>query len=152
MRQRTLLWNLAFFVYKLCCHIDVFVCYMVWSVGISRTYIEAEKLFGIIFKLIVNNKLIGSTCRIKSEPGLCKLYNVFNVKITYLLSIVAVVVLAVMGADILIIKLISGLIFVLRPLMQNFYVVDRTTTINSSQLNVEDLLNQTQEMIGKLVF
>ena len=31
-------------------------------------------------------------------------------------------------------------------LIQNFYVVDRTTTINSSQLNAADLLNRSMKL------
>ena len=42
--------------------------------------------------------------------------------ITYILSVIFVVVLARLNCSIQVIKLISGLIFVLRPIMQNLYV------------------------------
>lgn len=42
--------------------------------------------------------------------------------LTYILSIVSVVILAKLNCSIQIIKLISGLIFVIRPILQNLYV------------------------------
>lgn len=42
--------------------------------------------------------------------------------ITYLLSIIAIVILALCNSSIQMIKLVSGLIFVLRPVLQNWYV------------------------------
>ena len=42
--------------------------------------------------------------------------------ITYILSMILIIVLAKLGANIQVIKLVSGLIFVLRPLLQNYYV------------------------------
>ena len=42
--------------------------------------------------------------------------------VSYVLSIIVVVVLALSGQNILVIKLVSGLIFMFRPLLQNYYV------------------------------
>ena len=42
--------------------------------------------------------------------------------ITYILSTIAIVILAKIKSSIQIIKLVSGIIFVLRPLLQNYYV------------------------------
>lgn len=42
--------------------------------------------------------------------------------ITYILSILAIIIIAMMGASIQVLKLVSGLIFILRPILQNIYV------------------------------
>ncbi len=42
--------------------------------------------------------------------------------ISYVLSIIAIVVMASAGSDVFMIKLVSGLLFVLRPILQNVYV------------------------------
>lgn len=45
--------------------------------------------------------------------------------VTYILSTITIAILAITGADILVIKLISGLIFVLRPFCQIVYIKKR---------------------------
>ena len=42
--------------------------------------------------------------------------------VTYILATIFIVILALFGANIQIIKLVTGLIFVLRPMLQNYYV------------------------------
>ena len=97
------------FVFPLITRTDFDAAFTVSLVVIIGISTFAEYFFGMAYRLFL-----------QAEQ---KTYVISIIQtITYLLSIVAVVVLAVMGADILIIKLISGLIFVLRPLMQNFYV------------------------------
>ena len=60
---------------------------------------------------------------------------------TYILSIIVIVILAKIGASIQIIKLISGLIFVVRPLLQNYYV-KKKYNINFKLVDKKYTLNQ----------
>ena len=69
----------------------------------------AEYFFGITYKLYL-----------QAEQ---KSYIVSIIQIiTYILSVISVIVLAYLGASIHLIKLISGILFVLRPIFQNIYV------------------------------
>lgn len=54
--------------------------------------------------------------------------------ITYILSIFIIIALAKIGCSIHVIKLVSGIIFVLRPIMQNIYV-KKKYNINFSNVN-----------------
>lgn len=84
----------------------VFTISLVVIIGISTF---AEYFFGMTYRLFL-----------QAEQ---RMYVVSIIQtITYVLSVAAVVVLALVGQDILIIKLVSGLIFILRPILQNLYV------------------------------
>ena len=84
----------------------VFTVSLVVIIGISTF---AEYFFGMTYRLFL-----------QAEQ---KTYVISIIQVvTYILSAIAVVALAVFGANVLIIKLVSGLIFTLRPLVQNFYV------------------------------
>lgn len=84
----------------------VFTISLVIIIAISTF---AEYFFGMTYRLFL-----------QAEQ---KMYVVSIIQIaTYILSMVAVVILALTGQNILVIKLVSGLIFVLRPIVQNLYV------------------------------
>jgi O-antigen/teichoic acid export membrane protein len=69
----------------------------------------AEYFFGMTYKLYLQADQ--------------KTYVISIIQIlTYILSTICIIILAKLNASIQIIKLISGIIFVLRPLMQNYYV------------------------------
>ena len=69
----------------------------------------AEYFFGMTYRLFL-----------QAEQ---KMYVVSIIQIiSYVLSVLAVVILALAGQGILVIKLVSGLIFILRPLLQSLYV------------------------------
>lgn len=69
----------------------------------------AEYYFGMVYNLFL-----------QSEQ---KVYVISLIKIiSYIVSIIVIVILAKLNCSIHIIKLVSGLIFVLRPIMQNVYV------------------------------
>lgn len=69
----------------------------------------AEYYFGMVYRLFLQAKQ--------------KTYIVSIIQIiSYIISIILIVLLANLGANVQIIKLTSGLIFVLRPLVQNYYV------------------------------
>lgn len=59
----------------------------------------------------------------------------------YILSTILIIILAKIGSSIQMIKLISGLIFVLRPLLQNFYV-KKKYKINFKEANSNYVLKQ----------
>ena len=84
----------------------IYTMSLIIIIGIS---IFAEYFFGMTYKLFI-----------KADQ---KSYVLSIIQIaTYILSTVLIVILAKIGASIHIIKLVSGLIFVLRPLLQNYYV------------------------------
>lgn len=60
---------------------------------------------------------------------------------TYILSIISLILLAMLGCSIQILKLVSGLIFVLRPILQNIYV-RRKYDINLKDLDEKYELKQ----------
>ena len=69
----------------------------------------AEYFFGMTYKLLL-----------QAEQ---KAYIISIIQIiTYILSIISIVVLARINASIQIIKLVAGIIFVLRPILQSYYV------------------------------
>ena len=100
---------LLFFIYPLI--IDksfdtLFTISLIAIIGISTF---AEYFFGITYRLFL-----------QAEQ---KTYITSVIQIvSYILSIISVVIMALIGADILTIKLASGLIFILKPLLQNLYV------------------------------
>lgn len=65
--------------------------------------------------------------------------------VTYILSIIIIVLLANMNANIQIIKLVGGFIFVLRPIIQNYYVKKK---YNINIKNVKDNYNIKQKWDG----
>ena len=84
----------------------IFTVSLVVIIGISTF---AEYFFGMTYRLFLQAKQ--------------KMYVVSLIQtISYVLSIAAVVILALIGQDIIVIKLVSGLLFMLRPILQNLYV------------------------------
>lgn len=69
----------------------------------------AEYFFGMTIKLLL---------QADQKTYIISLIQIF----TYILSIIAIVIMAYLNLDILMIKLVSGIIFVLRPIIQNIYV------------------------------
>lgn len=69
----------------------------------------SEYFFGMTIKLLL---------QADQKNYIISLIQIF----TYILSVIAIVVMAYLNFDILMIKLISGIIFVLRPIIQNIYV------------------------------
>jgi len=65
--------------------------------------------------------------------------------ITYILSVISIIILARINASVQIIKLISGIIFVLRPLLQNYYVKKK---YNINLKNVNEKYEITQKWDG----
>ena len=61
--------------------------------------------------------------------------------ITYILSVISIVILVRMNASIQIIKLVGGIIFILRPLIQNYYV-KRKYKINFKKTNENYVMKQ----------
>ncbi len=101
-----------------------FTASLIAIIGISTF---AEYYFGMTYTLFLQAKQ--------------KKYIISNIQIcTYLLSMLFVVVLARIGAGIHLIKLISGAVFILRPLILNIYVKKKYNidyTGNSSNYKLE---------------
>ncbi|MBR3116056.1 lipopolysaccharide biosynthesis protein [Candidatus Saccharibacteria bacterium] len=101
-----------------------FTASLIIIIGISTF---AEYFFGMTYTLFLQAKQ--------------KKYIISNIQIcTYVLSTLSVIVLAKMGAGIHLIKLISGVIFILRPLILNVYVkkkykLDYTDSSDSYKLD-----------------
>ena len=94
-------------------------------IGISTF---AEYFFGMTYRLFL-----------QAEQ---KTYIISAIRIiTYILSIILIIFLAYLGASIQIIKLVSGIIFVFRPLLQNYYV-RKKYKINLKSANGEYELKQ----------
>ena len=68
----------------------------------------------------------------------------------YILSTILIIILAKIGSSIQMIKLISGLIFVLRPLLQNFYV-KKKYKINFKEANSNYVLKQKWDGLAQHV-
>ncbi len=106
------------FIFPLIARADfdaIFTISLVVIIGISTF---AEYYFGMTYRLFL-----------QAEQ---KTYIISLIQIVvYILGAIAVVLLAILGCDILIIKLVTGFIFVIRPLAQNFYV-KRKYNINLS--------------------
>lgn len=84
----------------------VYTISLIVIIGISTF---AEYFFGMTYKLFLQAKQ--------------KLFIVSFIQIsTYIASIITVIVLAKYGAGVHLIKLVSGLIFIARPIIQNYYV------------------------------
>ena len=84
----------------------IYTVSLIFIIGISTF---AEYFFGMTYKLFL---------QAEQKTYIISLIQI----ITYILSIICIVILAQIGANIQIIKLISGIVFVLRPMFQNFYV------------------------------
>jgi len=85
---------------------SIYVISLIIIIGISTF---AEYFFGMTYKLFLQANQ--------------KNYVITIIQIiSYILSIVTIIILAKLNVNIHTIKLISGLIFVIRPLLQNFYV------------------------------
>lgn len=69
----------------------------------------AEYFFGMTYRLFLQSDQKGY------------IINIIQI-ITYILSTIVIVILVKIGANIQLIKLLSGIIFIFRPLLQNFYV------------------------------
>lgn len=86
-----------------------------------------DKLFTISLIIIISistfaEYFFGMTYRLFLQADQ-KTYIISIIQIaTYILSIIAIVILAIFNSSIQMIKLVSGLIFVLRPILQNWYV------------------------------
>lgn len=70
--------------------------------------------------------------------------------LTYIFSTILIIILAKIGSSIQMIKLISGLIFVLRPLLQNFYV-KKKYRINFKEANSNYVLKQKWDGLAQHV-
>ena len=84
----------------------LFTVSMVIVIGISTF---AEYFFGMTYKLYL---------RAKQKTYIISIVQM----VTYILSIIAVVSMAVFGVNVVLIKLITGLIFTIRPIVLNIYV------------------------------
>lgn len=84
----------------------IFTTSLIAIIGVSTF---AEYFFGMTYRLFL---------QAKQKTYITSIIQI----ITYVLSTVVIVLLARMGSSIHIIKLAGGLIFVLRPLLQNLYV------------------------------
>ncbi|MBO4276518.1 polysaccharide biosynthesis C-terminal domain-containing protein [Candidatus Saccharibacteria bacterium] len=97
------------FVFPLIARADfnaIFTISLVIIIGISTF---AEYYFGMTYRIFL-----------QAEQ---KTYVVSIIQIvTYIMSVIAVVVMALLGCSVLMIKLITGLLFIIRPLAQNMYV------------------------------
>lgn len=103
---------ILFFVYPLILNTSFDTWLTVSLIAIIGISTFAEYYFGMTYKLFL-----------QAEQ---KAYVISIIQIiTYIICIVAIVLLAIMGANIQMIKLVSGLIFVLRPILQNIYVRKR---------------------------
>lgn len=84
----------------------IFTISLVIVIGLSTF---AEYFFGMSYRLFLQAKQ--------------KTYIISIIQIlTYILAILLVIILALLNADVIIIKLTTGLVFLLRPLIQNLYV------------------------------
>ncbi len=84
----------------------LFTASLIVIIGLSTF---AEYFFGMTYNLFL---------QAKQEK-----YVISSIQIiTYIISTAAVVVMAKMGANVHLIKLVSGLIFIVRPIIQNYYV------------------------------
>ena len=98
-----------FFIYPLI--IDksfdaVFTISLITIIGISTF---AEYFFGMTYRLYL---------QAEQKTYVTSIIQIIG----YILSVIATIILAISGANIFTIKLVSGLIFVLRPILQNLYV------------------------------
>ena len=98
-----------FFIYPLI--IDksfdaVFTISLIAIIGISTF---AEYFFGMTYRLYL---------QAEQKTYVTSIIQIIG----YILSVIAIIILAISGANIFTIKLVSGLIFVLRPILQNLYV------------------------------
>ena len=84
----------------------LFTAVLILVIGISTF---AEYFFGMTYKLYL---------RAKQETYVISLVQL----VTYILCIVAVVLLTTSGANIIIVKAVTGLVFTIRPLALNYYV------------------------------
>lgn len=97
------------FVYPLLVNISFGKLYTISLIIIISISTFAEYFFGMAYRLYLQANQ--------------KAYVISIIQIvTYILSVIFVVILAKLNCSIQVIKLISGLIFVLRPIMQNLYV------------------------------
>lgn len=107
----------------------IFVAYIVLLCFVYPTLINTEFEYIFTFSLIIIISIstfaeyyFGMTYRLFLQADQ-KSYIISLIQvITYILSIILIVILAKLGCSIHIIKLFSGFIFVLRPIMQNIYV------------------------------
>lgn len=84
----------------------IFTVSLVVIIGISTF---AEYYFGMTYRLFL---------QAEQKTYIISIIQIF----IYILSAIAVITLAIAGCNILMIKLVTGLIFIIRPLAQNFYV------------------------------
>ena len=84
----------------------LFTVSLVVIIGISTF---AEYYFGMTYRLFL---------QAEQKTYIISIIQIF----IYILSAIAVITLAIAGCNILMIKLATGLIFIIRPLAQNFYV------------------------------
>lgn len=82
----------------------------------------AEYFFGMTYRLFL---------QAEQKTYIISIIQIF----TYILAIISIIILANFGANIHIIKLITGIIFVIRPIVQNIYVKKK---YNISFKNVDD--------------
>lgn len=105
---------------------DVF--FTISLIVIIAISIFAEYFFGMTYRIFLNAKQ--------------KSYVVSLVQIvTYIVSIVAVIIAANLGASIHLIKLISSLAFIFRPIIQNLYV-KRRYHIDLSRVHEQAIIEQ----------
>lgn len=87
----------------------IYTASLIIIIGISTF---AEYFFGMTYRLYL---------QADQKTYVISLIQIF----IYILSTIAIIILAKFGASIHIIKLVSGVVFVLRPLLQNYYVKKR---------------------------
>ncbi len=103
----------------------IFTVSLIIIIGLSTF---AEYFFGMTYKLYLQAQQ--------------KTYIISIVQmLTYIISIISIILLARMGISIQIIKLVSGCIFILRPLFLNYYV-KKKYNINLENANNEYKLKQ----------
>ena len=103
---------LLFFIYPLIISKSFDALFTISLIAIIGISTFAEYFFGMTYRLFL---------QAEQKTYVTSIIQI----ISYILSIIAIVIMAILGADVLIIKLVSGLIFVLRPLLQNLYVKKR---------------------------
>lgn len=97
------------FVFPLITKADFDAIFTISLVVVIAISTFAEYFFGMAYRLFL-----------QAEQ---KIYVVSLIQmITYILGVIVVVVMALLGASVVAIELVVGLIFALRPILQNFYV------------------------------
>ena len=107
----------------------------------SFSYIYTISLILIIALSTFAEYFFGMTYRLYLQADQ-KNYIISTIQIvTYVISIALIILFAMLGTNIQIIKLVSGIVFIFRPLIQNYYV-KKKYNINLKNANSEFKLKQ----------